>query len=121
MKLINKNSPRHEEHPFHILPPSYLPFAVSLVVGSFLASFVVLLHIDSFKEKVPLLSLIACPNYYGLGAFFAAFLLIIGIWVRDICNEATYQGFHTRAVQRGLRYGMVLFIASEVMFFFSFF
>jgi heme/copper-type cytochrome/quinol oxidase subunit 3 len=31
------------------------------------------------------------------------------------------QGFHTHKVQQGLRLGMLLFIASEVMFFFAFF
>lgn len=42
-------------------------------------------------------------------------------WFYDIVVEATYQGQHTLAVQQGLRYGMVLFIVSEVMFFFAFF
>ena len=36
-------------------------------------------------------------------------------------QEATFEGHHTRAVQVGLRYGMVLFIASEVMFFVAWF
>ena len=36
-------------------------------------------------------------------------------------REATFQGHHTPVVQLGLRYGMVLFIASEVMFFAAFF
>jgi cytochrome c oxidase subunit 3 len=31
------------------------------------------------------------------------------------------QGYHTLAVRRGLRYGMALFIVSEIMFFFAFF
>jgi len=30
-------------------------------------------------------------------------------------------GFHTRIVRRGLRYGVILFIVSEIMFFFSLF
>jgi len=39
----------------------------------------------------------------------------------DVIFESTYQGYHTRAVQRGLRIGVILFIVSEVMFFFAFF
>lgn len=42
-------------------------------------------------------------------------------WWRDVIREATFQGCHTSAVQKGLRLGMILFIVSEVMFFFSFF
>ncbi|HXT82982.1 MAG TPA: cytochrome c oxidase subunit 3 [Verrucomicrobiae bacterium] len=35
--------------------------------------------------------------------------------------EATFEGHHTFAVQKGLRLGFVLFIVSEIIFFFSFF
>ena len=42
-------------------------------------------------------------------------------WWSDIIAEGTGSGFHTLEVQRGLRIGMVLFIVSEVMFFFAFF
>lgn len=43
------------------------------------------------------------------------------VWWRDVIREATYEGHHTIAVQTGIRYGIILFIVSEVMFFFSFF
>jgi cytochrome c oxidase subunit 3 len=43
------------------------------------------------------------------------------LWWRDVIKEAVHQGHHTRVVQLGLRYGMILFIASEVMFFAAFF
>jgi len=36
-------------------------------------------------------------------------------------REGTYEGRHTKIVERGLALGMVLFIISEVMFFFAFF
>jgi heme/copper-type cytochrome/quinol oxidase subunit 3 len=36
-------------------------------------------------------------------------------------REATYEGKHTVIIQRGLRFGMVLFIVSEIMLFFAFF
>jgi cytochrome c oxidase subunit 3 len=39
------------------------------------------------------------------------------VWWRDVINEAQHQGAHTPVVQLHLRYGMILFIASEVMFF----
>ncbi len=49
------------------------------------------------------------------------FLIAIISWFWDIVREATFDGCHTVAVQRGLRIGFVLFILSEVMFFFGFF
>nr|YP_010274804.1 cytochrome c oxidase subunit III [Chrysopetalum debile]UJV31481.1 cytochrome c oxidase subunit 3 [Chrysopetalum debile] len=42
-------------------------------------------------------------------------------WWRDVIREATYLGHHTSLVVKGLRWGMILFIASEVLFFFAFF
>ena len=51
------------------------------------------------------------------------FLVIITIiqWWRDVIREGTFLGFHTHIVERGLRYGIIIFILSEVCFFFSFF
>ena len=50
-------------------------------------------------------------------------LLIYGsfMWFRDVIDEAEKQGHHTMVVQIGHRYGMTLFIASEVMFFVAWF
>nr|ABY87350.1 cytochrome c oxidase subunit III [Haliotis diversicolor] len=42
-------------------------------------------------------------------------------WWRDVVREGTFQGFHTTNVASGLRWGMILFIVSEVCFFFAFF
>ena len=52
---------------------------------------------------------------------FLTVLFNMYIWWRDIIREATFEGQHTAPVQDGLRMGMLLFIASEVMFFFAFF
>ena len=48
-------------------------------------------------------------------------LAIMAVWWRDVIREAVFEGHHTPVVQIGLRYGMALFIASEVMFFVAFF
>nr|AMW67922.1 cytochrome c oxidase subunit III [Nemoptera coa]WRK67317.1 cytochrome c oxidase subunit 3 [Nemoptera coa] len=42
-------------------------------------------------------------------------------WWRDVIRESTLQGLHTSNVILGLRWGMILFIISEVFFFISFF
>jgi len=52
---------------------------------------------------------------------FLHLILVSFAWWRDVIDEATFQGCHTRNVQYGLRLGMFLFIISEIMFFFSFF
>ena len=48
-------------------------------------------------------------------------IIIMIIWWRDVIREASFQGIHTHKVQTGLKQGMILFISSEVLFFFSFF
>nr|YP_010022115.1 cytochrome c oxidase subunit III [Allonychiurus kimi]QOL12117.1 cytochrome oxidase subunit 3 [Allonychiurus kimi] len=69
----------------------------------------------------------------GMVSWFYTFspsLMIIGVmtlmfttyqWWRDISRESTYQGLHSIIVMKGMRWGMILFITSEVLFFFSFF
>lgn len=42
-------------------------------------------------------------------------------WWRDVTRESTIQGLHTLAVQARIKWGILLFIISEVIFFFSFF
>ncbi|HEY1224378.1 MAG TPA: cytochrome c oxidase subunit 3 [Brevundimonas sp.] len=44
----------------------------------------------------------------------------MGLWWADVVKESR-KGDHTPVVSIGLRYGMVLFIASEIMFFAAFF
>ena len=61
---------------------------------------------------------------------YESFLLWLGLililatmtqWWRDVTREATFQGKHTAKVERGMRMGILLFISSEVLFFFAFF
>src|SRR5205807_4503913 len=57
----------------------------------------------------------AAPYIFGVGVIGIAYTMI-GWWT-DVAREATYEGYHTRILQISHRYGMILFIASEVMFF----
>ena len=54
-----------------------------------------------------------------LGLFIVTITIVQ--WWRDVVREGRLQGIHTSAVLRGLRLGMILFILSEVCFFFAFF
>jgi cytochrome c oxidase subunit 3 len=105
LKQLKKNQTKH---PFHIVTPSPWPFCISLSILSFLLSFVMYLHFYKFAGIFTLLS-------------FCCFCLILFGWFNDIIFESTYQLKHTLLVQKGLRLGMILFIISEIMFFFSFF
>jgi len=63
---------------------------------------------------------------YAFGGYILFFgviylITIVTFWWRDVIREATFEGMHTSKVQRGLKMGMILFIVSEIMFFFAFF
>lgn len=61
---------------------------------------------------------------HGIICFVISLAIIITTiiqWWRDIIREATFQGHHTSYVIKGLRWGIILFITSEVLFFFAFF
>jgi cytochrome c oxidase subunit 3 len=57
------------------------------------------------------------PLYAGV----AGVLVCMFGWWRDVLKESRAPGLHSPVVRLGLRYGMILFIASEVMFFVAFF
>ncbi len=56
---------------------------------------------------------------FGVGTI--GVLYTMASWWGDVIREAQYKGDHTRVVQISHRYGMILFIASEVMFFVAWF
>lgn len=62
-------------------------------------------------------------NQRILTLIFGLLLIILTIfqWWRDIIRESTFQGFHTLKVSSGIRIGIILFITSEICFFFAFF
>src|SRR6266496_1167124 len=59
------------------------------------------------------------PSPWPIVGAISAF--IMAGWWTDVIREAQYKGDHTRVVQISHRYGMILFIASEVMFFVAWF
>ena len=94
-------------HQFHILPPSIWPFLGSFAALAMTAGGVMWLH----------------DQAYGGYIFFAGLIAVLFVmfsWWVDVLREA-HSGDHTPIVQLHLRYGMILFIASEVMFFVAWF
>jgi len=97
-----------KQHPFHLVDSSPWPFVAAL--GSFFATFGGVMTMHMYKNGGILLTT-------GL----LTIIYVMYVWWRDIVREGTFEGQHTFLVQKGLRLGMMLFIASEVMFFFAFF
>ena len=96
------------KHSWHLVDPSPWPFVTSLAVFIFFTGNVMYLHRYLGGKELVLTGLFAI-------------LTVMYMWWRDIVREATFEDQHTVSVQRGLRLGMILFIVSEVMFFFAFF
>lgn len=68
--------------------------------------------------------IVAWFNLNRMGLFYLgliSLLLVIYQWWRDVSREGFLQGLHTAIVELGLRSGIVLFIISEVFFFFELF
>jgi cytochrome c oxidase subunit 3 len=95
-----------QKHPYHLVDPSPWPLVGALAAGTLAVGAVLFMH-DVTPWLIPV----------GV----ALVLLTMFLWWRDVVKEATFKGYHTPVVQLGLRYGMLLFIASEVMFFAAFF
>nr|YP_010515085.1 cytochrome c oxidase subunit III [Narcine timlei]UXL87071.1 cytochrome c oxidase subunit III [Narcine timlei] len=96
----------HQAHAYHMVDPSPWPLTGAIAALLMTSGLTVWFH------------------------FHKSLLLIMGLilmtlttvqWWRDVVREGTFQGHHTKPVQKGLRYGMILFIMSEVLFFFGFF
>jgi cytochrome c oxidase subunit 3 len=93
-------------HSYHLVDPSPWPVvgassALVLAVGA-----IVFMH---------------GGTWLIMAAGLVCVLATMFVWWRDVLREAIVERHHTPAVQIGLRYGMVLFIASEVMFFVAWF
>ncbi len=104
------------KHDYHLVDPSPWPAVGSLAVLIMMVSAVFYMKPDA------LLFGIEGKNWSHIGFYLGFALLIYTVfeWWRDVVKEAE-QGDHTPVVGIGLRYGMILFIASEVMFFVAWF
>ncbi len=107
-----------KNHDYHIIPPSPWPFIGS--VGAFIMA---LGAVGLFKYTTGKEFVLFGVDLAGWGLFTLGLLVVLYTmygWWRDTINESL-AGDHTRVVQLHLRYGMLLFIASEVMFFVAWF
>lgn len=97
-----------QKHPFHLVDPSPWPFFASFFAFSCAISAVLYFHTFNLGRNL-------------LAINFSFLFIIMFVWWRDVVRESTLEGHHTGLVQRGLRYGIILFIVSEIFFFVAFF
>ncbi|SDT91945.1 cytochrome c oxidase subunit 3 [Stappia sp. ES.058] len=107
-----------KNHDYHLVDPSPWPFLGG--VGAFIMA---LGAIGLFKYVQDKQFLLFGVDLAGWGIFAVGMLIVLYVmygWWRDTVRESI-AGDHTPVVQLHLRYGMLLFIASEVMFFVAWF
>nr|YP_010024727.1 cytochrome c oxidase subunit III [Colias fieldii]QOQ35014.1 cytochrome c oxidase subunit III [Colias fieldii]WAR69112.1 cytochrome c oxidase subunit 3 [Colias fieldii] len=93
-------------HPFHLV--DYSPWPLTGAIGTMTLVTGLVKWFHNFNMNLLILG-------------YIIIILTMYQWWRDICREGTYQGKHTILVSKGLRWGMLLFIISEIFFFISFF
>lgn len=94
-----------QNHPFHLVTPSPWPIIISFRL---------------FNNLIRIIRWFHNFNYFII-LTIPPTLLCIFQWWRDVIREATFQGLHTSVVYNNMRRGIILFIISEILFFFSFF
>lgn len=103
LNLKNYNVIKNEQHPFHMVDNSPWPIMTSFALLSVVLGFVSYFHYFN-------------GGYYHFLISFIILCFYLIRWFSDIIIESTFEGHHTFKVQQGVRLGMCLFIASEVMF-----
>ena len=96
----------HSNHPFHLV--DYSPWPLTGAIGAITTVSGIVKWFHQYDISL-----------FTLGNIIT--ILTVYQWWRDVSREGTFQGLHTYQVTIGLRWGIILFILSEVLFFVSFF
>ena len=94
------------KQPYHLVDPSIWPLTGAISAGLTVVGVIQAAHFGT---------------YVVLVSGVIVVLAMMFMWWRDVVREARTPGMHSAIVRLGLRYGMTLFITSEVMFFVGFF
>nr|APX39984.1 cytochrome c oxidase subunit 3 [Cryptocephalus cynarae] len=95
-----------KNHPFHLV--DFSPWPIYAALGSMTLMTGLIQWFHQFNHNLLLMGLLIN-------------IMVSIQWWRDITRESTFQGQHTIAVSMMMRWGMILFITSEILFFVSFF
>nr|WCQ71418.1 cytochrome c oxidase subunit III [Hodotermopsis sjostedti] len=96
----------HMNHPFHLVNQS--PWPLTGATGALVMMAGMIKWFHQYNQSLMMIGI-------------TIMVMTTIQWWRDIIRESTYQGLHTKMVTKGLRWGMILFIISEIFFFISFF
>ncbi len=97
-------------HDYHILEPDIWPLLGAFSALTFTSGMVLSFYPEQF----------GAASSFVIWAGLAGLLATFFFWFKNVVIEAQ-RGDHTPVVQLHMRYGMILFIASEVMFFVGWF
>ncbi len=112
----------HEtNHDYHIVNPSPWPFVGSMGALIMAIGAILFMRQTSGADSIEIAGyeVATSPWLFVLG--FAIVLITMFGWWRNVTHEAEVEKAHTPVVQLHLRYGMILFIFSEAMFFVAWF
>jgi cytochrome c oxidase subunit 3 len=114
------NAHAKPQHDYHIIDPSPWPFLGS--VGALVMAIGGVAWMQYMKGgSLPFFGLDLVSGRWFIFAIGLLIVLYVMFgWWSDTIKEA-HEGHHTRVVSLHLRYGMIMFIASEVMFFVAWF
>ena len=105
-----------KHHDYHLVNPS--PWPVVGSIGAFMMAVGLIVWMKTHAAPTETLFGLRGPWLFAAGV--AVTLFVMYGWWRDVIREA-HGGDHTPVVRLHLRYGMIMFIASEVMFFVAWF
>jgi cytochrome c oxidase subunit 3 len=109
-----------KNHDYHVLPPSIWPFAGAISAIVMLAGAVAGMHWSPAEgqEVTGIVWFVLAYKWFLIGLLMVLYVMFG--WWSDVVAESQ-AGDHTPVVRIGLRYGFIMFIMSEVMFFVAWF
>lgn len=104
-----------QKHDYHLVDPS--PWPAVCALGAFLLA----LGAMMYMHEIPVIP--GIEGSYSVLFYVGVVIILYGVysWWGDVIREGEFEGYHKPIVQLGLRYGMFLFIVSEIMFFVAWF
>ena len=104
------------KHDYHIIDPSPWPLIAS--IGAFIGAIGAIIWMRS--DGAASVAGLSLPAWFVFAIGLGIVLYVMYGWWADTIRES-HEGHHTPVVSLHLRYGMIMFIASEVMFFAAWF
>jgi cytochrome c oxidase subunit III len=109
-----------KNHDYHVLPPSIWPLAAAVAAILMLFGAVLGMHGTDPTPDTPYGFVDHLRTYWLALIGLLGVLYVMYAWWAEVVQES-HGGDHTPVVRLGLKYGFILFIMSEVMFFVAWF